>query len=297
MGGYMLGGGLSFLSTQYGWASNNIAAVELVLSNGSIITASDAANQEVFAALKGGGNNFGIVTAYILEAYPIGPIWGGNLVFGDDHTDGILSAVRNFTENYVDPKAAIIVTSELTLWNSTNLWILFLFYDGGQPPEGIFDEFLALDPIIDSCKTQAYGDLLKANDAFVLHGSVYTIGTETTPLPPASRPDMMRAYYDHWHNTAASASDVLGLVASLALQPLPKTLAAAARNKGGDLLDLDDDVDRIIFELGQCSCSWRALFLGPYFPVGLLGFYVSDRVQTIPTCWRLWTLTRWMQRW
>lgn len=273
VGGYILGGGLSFLSTQYGWASNNLAAIELVLANGTIITASETANSGVFAAIKGGGSNFGVVTAYILQAYPIGQIWGGNLIFlGDDDTDSILSAVRNFTENYDDPKAGIIVTSELTLWNSTNLWVLFLFYDGEQPPVGVFDEFLALDPTINSCKTQAYGDLLKANDLFVLHGSVYTIGTETTPLPPANRPDIMRAYYDHWHATAASASDVLGLVASLAFQPVPKSLAAAASSKGGDLLDIDDDVDRMIFELGQCSC------------------YASSS-RSISSCWgsRIWS--------
>lgn len=252
VGGYILGGGLSFLSTQYGWASNNLAAVELVLANGTIITASDTANQDVFAAIKGGGSNFGVVTAYIMKAYPIGQIWGGNLIFlGEDDNDGILSAVRNFTENYDDPKAGIIVTSELTLGNLANLWVLFLFYDGEEPPAGVFDEFLALGPSINSCKTRSYSDFLSANDAFVLHGSVYTIGTETTPLPPATRPDIMRAYYDYWHTTAETAGGVLGLVASLAFQPFPKSLAAAAKSSGGDLLDIDDDADRIIFELGQ----------------------------------------------
>lgn len=182
----------------------------------------------------------------------MGQIWGGNLIFlGDDDTDSILSAVRNFTEHYDDPKAGIIVTSELTLWNSTNLWVLFLFYDGEQPPAGVFDEFLALDSTINDCKTRPYADFLKANDLFVFHDFVYTIGTETTPLPPANRPDMMRAYYDHWHSTAAANSDVFGLVASLAFQPIPKSLASVARSKGGDILDLDDDVDRIMFELGQ----------------------------------------------
>lgn len=252
VGGYILGGGLSFLSTQYGWAANNLAAVEMVLPNGTMITASNTTNADIFAAIKGGGSNFGVVTTYIMQAYPIGQIWGGNLIFlGDDATEGMLSAVRNFTENYDDPKAGIIVTKELTLYNSTTLWVLFLFYDGETPPAGVFDEFLALDPTINSCQTRTYGDFLSANDAFVLHGSVYTIGTETTPLPPADRPDILQAYYDHWHTTAAAAQDVFGLVASLAFQPLPKSLATIAKSKGGDLLNVDDDVDRIVFELGQ----------------------------------------------
>lgn len=227
----------------------------MVLPNGTIITASNTTNADIFAAIKGGGSNFGIVTAYIMQAHPIGQIWGGNLIFlGDDKTDSLLSAVRNFTEDYEDPKAGIIVTKELTLYNSTTFWVLFLFYDGETPPAGVFDEFIGLNATINDCKTRSYGDLLSANDAFVLHGSVYTIGTETTPLPPADRPDILRAYYDHWYDTAASAKDVFGIIASLAFQPLPKSLAAVARSKGGDLLDLDDDVDRIVFELGQYIC-------------------------------------------
>lgn len=259
VGGYLIGGGLSFLSSQYGWASNNLVAVEMVLPNGTIIEASNSTNPDLFAAIKGGGNSFGIVTAFTVQAYPIGQIWGGNLVwFGQDKTQGILDAVRNFTEAYDDPKAAIIPTSELTLANSTDLWILFVFYDGPEPPAGVFDEFLALDPAINTCKTQAYGDLLQNNDNFVLHGFVYTIGTETTPLPPADRPDIMKSYWDSWHNTSASRSSVFGLIASLALQPVPKSLATMARSKGGDLMDLDDEVDRIIFELDY-SYSFESL--------------------------------------
>lgn len=250
VGGYLLGGGLSFLSSQYGWASNNVIAVEMVLPNGTVVTASNTTNPDLLAALKGGGGDFGVVSTYVLQAYPIGQIWGGNLIWlGADKTDGILSAVRNFTENYNDTKAGIIATSELTLINTTNLWVLFLFYDGPEPPAGVFDEFLALSPALNTCGTRSYGDLLTANNQWVLHGSVYTIGTETTILPPADRPDIMQSYWSSWHETASTGSGVAGLIASLALQPIPKALASTARDKGGDLLDLDDDVDRIIFEL------------------------------------------------
>ncbi|TDZ39665.1 putative FAD-linked oxidoreductase [Colletotrichum spinosum] len=249
VGGYLLGGGLSFLSTQYGWAANNMVAAEMVLANGTIVTASATSNPDLFAAIKGGGNAFGIVTQYVLRAHPIGQIWGGNLVFGADKTDALLAAVRNFTENYDDPKAAIIATSELTAINLVDIWIFFLFYDGPEPPKGIFDAFLDIGPTVNSCKTRSYGDLLRSNDFFVLKGSVYTIATETTPLPPAAAgARVMRSYYDHWYNTSAGRAGVAGLIASMALQPIPKSLPRIAREAGGDLLDLDDAADRIIFE-------------------------------------------------
>jgi len=62
-----LSGGLSYLSTQYGWAADNIIEAEVVLANGMIVTASNTTNVDLFNVLRGGGNNFGIVTTYTLQ--------------------------------------------------------------------------------------------------------------------------------------------------------------------------------------------------------------------------------------
>ena len=64
-------GGLSFLSTQYAWSANNVLNIEVVLANATIVNANATSNPDLFAALKGGGNNFGIVTAYTLETHPM----------------------------------------------------------------------------------------------------------------------------------------------------------------------------------------------------------------------------------
>lgn len=60
---------------------------------------------------------------------------------------------------------------------------------------------------------------------------------------------MMETFYSSWRNTSAASKDVFGIISSLAMQPIPKSLPSIARAQGGDLLDLDDDVDRLIFEL------------------------------------------------
>lgn len=65
VGGYTLGGGLSFLSAEYGLACDNLANVEMVLANGDIVNANASSNPDLFFALKGGGNQFGECT--ILE--------------------------------------------------------------------------------------------------------------------------------------------------------------------------------------------------------------------------------------
>jgi hypothetical protein len=69
-----------------------------------------------------------------------------------------LSALRDFTEHYPDDKAAIIVTCEHGLLIHT--WIMFLFYDGPEPPEGVFTNFAAIGPT-DTTKTwDSYYDLV-----------------------------------------------------------------------------------------------------------------------------------------
>lgn len=74
VGGYVLGGGLSFLSTQYGWAANNIVSFEVVLANATVVTASNSSHTELYRALKGGGNNYGIITSYEMVAHPMGEV-------------------------------------------------------------------------------------------------------------------------------------------------------------------------------------------------------------------------------
>ena len=69
---FLTTGGLSFLSTQYGWASNNLVAADMVLADGTILTASNTSNVDLYNSIKGGGNSFGIVTSYVLQAHPVG---------------------------------------------------------------------------------------------------------------------------------------------------------------------------------------------------------------------------------
>lgn len=241
------------MSTEYGWAANSVVEYEMVLANSSVVRVREDNYPDLFMALRGGGNNFGIVTSYLLQVYPQGDIWGGNLIFDatPEVTEAMLAAVRDFTENYDDEKAGIIVTAERTLATLVDIWVIFLYYNGPERPEGVFDKFFAISDFkLNTCKTQSMYSLLSGNNWAVLKGSVYTIGTETIPLPNAANgAEVMQKLFDHWVETSDTVKFVPGVVASVAFQPLPKKLAQVARAKGGDMLDVDDDIDRIVLEL------------------------------------------------
>ncbi|KAN0102884.1 FAD dependent oxidoreductase [Hyaloscypha variabilis] len=258
VGGYLLGGGLSYLSTQYGWAADNIVAAEVVLANGEIVNATETSNVDLFNVLRGGGNNFGIVTTYTLKTHPVGEIWGGIVVFESSPTvnDQILTAIRNFVEYYPDDKAAIIVTEELTLASQQDIWLLFLFYDGPVPPPGTFDNITDIGPIVNTATTTTYYDFVSQEDAEVFMGGVYMIATESTSLPAADVGlEVLSSYRDHFVDVAMANAQVPGLVATMAYQPIPKGLAVKALENGGDLIALDNFVDRIFFEFDYSFIS------------------------------------------
>ncbi|KAI1378485.1 FAD-binding domain-containing protein [Hypoxylon crocopeplum] len=252
VGGLVLGGGLSYMSAQYGWAASSVIEYEIVLANSTIATASATQNADLFKALKGGGNNFGIVTTYVLQTYRQGDIFGGNLVFlHTPETDAkLLKAVRDFTEYNDDDKAAVIVTAERGNIDLIDTWILFLFYDGAEVPEGIFKNFTDVGPLLDTTKVQTYADLMAGSNWVIVQGSVVQIGTETIPMPSAEDSvKVMEGIHAHWRNISDTVLLEPGIVASIAYQPFPKQIAQAAKERSVDLIDADDAAHRLILEL------------------------------------------------
>ncbi|KAK0229786.1 hypothetical protein EDD85DRAFT_123625 [Armillaria nabsnona] len=78
--GFTLGGGYSWLSNQHGLAIDNVLAYELVILNGEVTNVTASTDPDLFFSLKGGGNNFGVVTRFTLKTFPQGNIWGRHVV-------------------------------------------------------------------------------------------------------------------------------------------------------------------------------------------------------------------------
>jgi hypothetical protein len=152
-----------------------------VLANGTITKASKTQNPDLHCALQSGGNAFGIVTKFTLRTFPIGKVWGGTRFYAKDKTPKLLAAVRDFTQYYPDPKAAIIATAEATAYGAAQLWVIFFFYDGPSPPEHVFQNFTRIAHLNSDTKMQSYSKLLYGNNNYVLNGSYYSV-TSTVPL-------------------------------------------------------------------------------------------------------------------
>ncbi|KAF4926773.1 Bifunctional solanapyrone synthase [Colletotrichum viniferum] len=134
--GFMLGGGMSFLGNQYGWASGNVVGYEAVLSSGSIVYATSTNEySDLFWALRGGGNNFAIVTRFDLKTYEIEKVAVGNVAYGfgqpagpnithsatlfyNDNNETSPSALQQFLPQQVIPKTSTFATRTLANWSA-----------------------------------------------------------------------------------------------------------------------------------------------------------------------------------
>lgn len=109
VGGLILGGGISFFSPRYGWVCDNVLNYEIVLASGEIVNANLMSYGDLTIALRGGSNNFGIVTAFDMRVFPGGDFWGGVTVNNISTRAAQFAAFEAFTGNpNYDPYAALI---------------------------------------------------------------------------------------------------------------------------------------------------------------------------------------------
>ena len=99
VGGFLLGGGISYYTGRNGFGCDGVINFEVVLANGSIVNANVDENRDLWKALKGGGLNYGIVTRFDLHAMPAVDLAYGQSIIASDHSDEVVDAVVKFSNN------------------------------------------------------------------------------------------------------------------------------------------------------------------------------------------------------
>jgi len=94
--GLTLGGGIGHLSRRYGLSVDNLVSADVVLADGSFVTASATDNPELFWALRGGGGNFGVVTSLELQCHPVRNVVTGPVLYDVEDAGDVLRWYREF---------------------------------------------------------------------------------------------------------------------------------------------------------------------------------------------------------
>jgi FAD/FMN-containing dehydrogenase len=100
--GYSLGGGIGYLGRKHGIATNSVTAIELVTANGEHVRVDAKHDPDLFWALRGGGGNFGVVTAMEFRLYPVSALYGGWLVWPWEQSHEVISRWIEWTRTTPD---------------------------------------------------------------------------------------------------------------------------------------------------------------------------------------------------
>lgn len=94
--GLTLGGGHGYLSRAHGLTIDNLLEADVVLADGTMVTAGAAENADLFWALRGGGGNFGVVTSFLFRAHPVTQVYGGPIFWKIEHAKQVMRFYRDF---------------------------------------------------------------------------------------------------------------------------------------------------------------------------------------------------------
>jgi FAD/FMN-containing dehydrogenase len=100
--GLTLGGGTGYLTRKYGLALDNLLEADLVLADGSFLTASAENYPDLFWAIRGGGGNFGVVTSFLFRAQPVNQVFGGPMLWEWEHAREVLEWYRGISPTLPD---------------------------------------------------------------------------------------------------------------------------------------------------------------------------------------------------
>ncbi|MCJ1422326.1 hypothetical protein MMC29_000206 [Sticta canariensis] len=233
VGGLTLGGGLSFFSPRFGLVCSSILCYELVLASGAFVTASASTNRDLWKALKGGSNNFGIVTRFTARSFPSSKIWTGFLYMPAFQANKVLKAFHEFVNraNSSDPNTAydeyaagpIACFSYAQALRAQIISVNIVYTklpenEKKWPMCWRTSSFASLWRLWSTCKVRTLTSATDEMDALNPPGRRQVFGTVTIKNDTATLAAAHAAYCDAF--ASICRDNVKGLVFTLVLQPL-----------------------------------------------------------------------------
>jgi FAD/FMN-containing dehydrogenase len=172
VGGLTLGGGIGWLMGKHGLSCDNLVSADLVSADGSHISVSELQNEDLFWAIRGGGGNFGIVTALEFRVHPLQSVHGGLLLYPRSSAVDLLRRYRDVT---VDAPDELTAYAALMVGNGQPMAAIAMCDSGsGAGSAAISAKFcLAGPPAVDLTGEKRYTEIQTMLDSAAPAGMNY----------------------------------------------------------------------------------------------------------------------------
>src|SRR6478735_1152332 len=151
--GYSLGGGMGWLARSHGLQANSLTAIELVTADGELIRTDAQHDPELFWALRGGGGNFGVVTALEFRLYPLSEVYTGMMLWDWTEAERVLTAWSQWAVDAPDHVTTSFRIMQLPPLEELPEFLRgrsVVIIDGAvQGDPAVLDPLRALDPELD----------------------------------------------------------------------------------------------------------------------------------------------------
>jgi FAD/FMN-containing dehydrogenase len=178
VGGLTLGGGVGNMTRKHGLSIDNLVEADVVLADGSFVTANKKQHPDLFWALRGGGGNFGVVTRFAFTLSPVPTVVAGPTLFPLERSAEILSWYREFIPNapeelngffaFLTVPPAPPFPEELHLQKMCG--VVWCWAGAPEEADSALAEVRELQPVLDGIQPMPPAVLNSAFDALYPHG-------------------------------------------------------------------------------------------------------------------------------
>ncbi|KAF2677131.1 FAD-binding domain-containing protein [Lentithecium fluviatile CBS 122367] len=227
-GGFILGGGYFHWAGKYGMAADNVKDFEIVLADGTITNANAEKNTDLFWALKGGGPNFGIVTKMELYTVPIRNIWYQLGAYSSKQAPALIDAFAKWQkEGASDTRGTVgfVIGLETT--------IVGLFWSEPAVKPEPFAPFYDI-PQIEPAGKPANSTLIHLTNQLAFVGGDGSARHDYRTVTTKVDVELYKDVYEFWKPKAQAVHDTTGANVTFVFQPVPKSVAEASKEKGGN---------------------------------------------------------------
>ncbi|KAL4961540.1 FAD-binding oxidoreductase [Aspergillus stella-maris] len=237
--GLALGAGFSFLSNREGMTIDNVVNYEIVIANGTVVQANQNSHPDLFWALKGGNNNFGIVTHFHLKTFPYeGTVYGGNIIHPESAFDEVADLFYDYhTRQAVDDDLthAMPSYSYVGATDSAVAESLVVYNAAVDELPPILQPWLEVPHSNDTFSERTYGSLAQEQGNGIFNG----LAVEQRLFSVYADREFLKEAWEIQLQWLRDRKDVPGLVGVQVPMPITPNQVAEGVAKGGNALGLD----------------------------------------------------------